>query len=116
MLQIKTSMCGRKVAEDASKLCRYLPLVEEQIIHAMWSIFIGNVALALSGFACAGAAVWYQWELGYVKIKALKHKRRHKRRKAGIPWDKIKITEVTPMGWAGPCRPPVEIPSTKKKV
>jgi hypothetical protein len=35
-------------------------------------------------------SVWYLHELAYIEKKAIKHKRRHKRRKSSIPWDKLK--------------------------
>ncbi len=45
----------------------------------------------------------YTYELAYVEKKAIKHKRRHRRRKHTIPWEKIKIVgPVTNCGATGP--------------
>ena len=45
----------------------------------------------------------YTYELAYVEKKAIKHKRRHRRRKHTIPWEKIKIVgPVTNCGANGP--------------
>lgn len=49
------------------------------------------------------AFVRYLYELAYIEKKAIKHKRRHKRRKHSIPWEKIKI--VGPVTNCGAVKP-----------
>ena len=93
-LQFSNTLCnsnGPYPTDTSSKLCHYLPVVQEQIDLVINTLLWCNgciSALAL-GAACAGS--WHFWELAYVEKKAAKHKRRRKQRKNSIPWDKIKV-------------------------
>ena len=49
------------------------------------------VSLAATALALAGLGVWYVFELTYIEKKANKQKRRSRRTKHSIPWNKIRI-------------------------
>jgi hypothetical protein len=91
-MQLRRDACGAASTNSRdSKLCRFLPLIEEQVQGAMRWILAGAAGLAASAFGMSCCAVWYQWELAHVEKKAMKHKRRRKQRTKGIPWDRIKV-------------------------
>jgi hypothetical protein len=94
-LQFSANLCqahGPGTSESNSRLCHYLPIVQEQIDLAIGTIMTWNAVLAILalGVSCAGS--WHLWEVAYVEKKATKHKRRRKQRKNSIPWDKIKVS------------------------
>lgn len=86
-LQFSASVCKPTGNSDAiSRLCHYLPMVQEQITLAMASIMKANAGLAALALAATIAGSWHQWELSFVERKASKHKRRRRHRKNSIPW------------------------------
>lgn len=94
LLQLSTTLCkgtGPRVSDSSSRLCHYLPVVQEQISLAIGILMFWNALLAVVTLAVACAGSWHFWELGYVEKKATKHKRRRKQRKRSVPWDKIKV-------------------------
>lgn len=96
-LQFSSNLCqahGPRTSDSSSRLCHYLPIVQEQIDLAVSTILTWNALLAILalGVSCAGS--WHLWEVAYVEKKATKHKRRRKQRKNSIPWDKIKVGRV----------------------
>lgn len=93
-LQFQSMLCnapGPQPSDTSSRLCHYLPVVQEQIGLAVATIMWCNVYLAVLSLAASCAGSWHFWELAYVEKKAAKHKRRRKHRKNSIPWDKIKV-------------------------
>lgn len=89
--QLTSSVCKLDGSSDFnSRLCQYLPTIQEQVVLAMGSIMLGNCCLAVLALAATCAGSWHFWELAYVEKKASKHKRRRKHRRNAIPWDKIK--------------------------
>jgi len=90
--RLKESACARYSSMDTgSRLCQMLPTIERELDEVMAATLWGSGVMALCCLTTLGIGVWYIFELAYVEKKAMKHKRRHKRRKHTIPWHKIKI-------------------------
>lgn len=103
-MQFGSALCnshGPHTSDATSRLCHYLPMVQEQIKLAVSTIFWSNACLAALTLAASCAGSWHMWELAYVEKKAAKHKRRRKHRKNAIPWDKIKVGRVDKRGGRG---------------
>lgn len=93
-LQFSSTLCKTNSpypTDSSSKLCHYLPVVQEQIDLAINTLLWCNSYICVLALATACAGSWQFWELAYVEKKAAKHKRRRKQRKNAIPWDKIKV-------------------------
>ncbi|WIA10169.1 hypothetical protein OEZ85_010373 [Tetradesmus obliquus] len=104
--EFSASVCKPTGNSDAiSRLCHYLPMVQEQITLAMASIMKANAGLAALALAATIAGSWHQWELSFVERKASKHKRRRRHRKNSIPWDKIKVENMGPISYCGGAPP-----------
>lgn len=84
-VQFSTSVC-KPAGNNTNRLCRYLPMIQEQVGLGMRNIMAGNSLIALLGLACVITGSWHMWELAYVEKKATKHKRRRRHRKHAIPW------------------------------
>ncbi|KAG2485413.1 hypothetical protein HYH03_015899 [Edaphochlamys debaryana] len=90
-------------SDQGSRLCKMLPGIERELAEQMQSLMWAGGLAATCALACVISSVWYLYELSYIEKKAIKHKRRHKRRKHSIPWEKIKIVgPVTNCGANGP--------------
>lgn len=90
--KMKSSACGRYAhTEHGAKMCALIPDIEEEMQKRLLAVAISNALLAVSTLATIVLSTWCLFELCYIEKKAYKHKRRHKRRKKTIPWDKIKI-------------------------
>lgn len=90
--QLRESACTRYGKTDnGAKLCKMLPSIAQALRGHMATLLYANAVGACLSLAALGTSVWYVFELGYIEKKAIKHKRRHKRRKHTIPWHKIKI-------------------------
>ncbi|KXZ43832.1 hypothetical protein GPECTOR_79g111 [Gonium pectorale] len=88
--------------DQGSRLCKMLPGIERDLSEQMYGLKWAGGLAAISALSCLVSSVWYLYELSYIEKRAIKHKRRHKRRKHTIPWDKIKIVgPVTNCGSAG---------------
>ncbi|PNH03478.1 hypothetical protein TSOC_010441, partial [Tetrabaena socialis] len=81
-------------SDQGSRLCKMLPGIERDLAEQMGGLVWAGGAAAVASLACLICSVWYLYELSYIERKAIKHKRRHKRRKHSIPWDKIKIARL----------------------
>lgn len=105
---LSSTLCkgtGPRVSDSSSRLCHYLPVVQEQISLAIGTLMFWNALLAMLTLAVACAGSWHFWELGYVEKKAIKHKRRRKQRKRSVPWDKIKVEDIGPVSYYGGAAP-----------
>ncbi len=90
--QLQDVACVRYGKSDqGSRLCKMLPGIERELAENMATLRWAGGLAATCALACLCCSVWYLHELSYIEKKAIKHKRRHKRRKQSIPWDKIKI-------------------------
>lgn len=97
-LQLSSNLCkahGPRPSDSSSRLCHYLPVVQEQIELVISNLMTWNGCLAVLSLIAACAGSWHFWELAYVEKKAAKHKRRRKQRKNSVPWDKITVRRVT---------------------
>ncbi|GIL60729.1 hypothetical protein Vafri_15257 [Volvox africanus] len=89
-------------SDQGSRLCKMLPAIERDLEDQMYNLTWAGGLAATCALACITVSVWYLHELSYIEKKAIKHKRRHKRRKHSIPWEKIKIIgPVTKCGGGG---------------
>ncbi|KAG2432305.1 hypothetical protein HYH02_013027 [Chlamydomonas schloesseri] len=77
--------------DQGSRLCKMIPGIERDLAEQMYSLMWAAGLAAITAMASLIASIWYLYELSYIEKKAIKHKRRHKRRKHSIPWEKIKI-------------------------
>ncbi|GFR42951.1 hypothetical protein Agub_g3840 [Astrephomene gubernaculifera] len=78
-------------SDQGSRLCKMIPGIERDLAEQMTSLMWAGGVAATCSLVCLVTSIWYLYELSYIEKKAIKHKRRHKRRKHSIPWDKIKI-------------------------
>ncbi|EFJ43390.1 hypothetical protein VOLCADRAFT_96405 [Volvox carteri f. nagariensis] len=89
-------------SDQGSRLCKMLPAIERNLADQMYNLAWAGGLAATSSLTCLTISIWYLHELAYIEKKAIKHKRRHKRRKHSIPWEKIKIVgPVTKCGGGG---------------
>ncbi|KAG2427327.1 hypothetical protein HXX76_012522 [Chlamydomonas incerta] len=77
--------------DQGSRLCKMIPGIERDLAEQMYSLMWAAGLAAITAMAALISSIWYLYELAYIEKKAIKHKRRHKRRKHSIPWEKIKI-------------------------
>ncbi|GLC47117.1 hypothetical protein PLESTB_000871300 [Pleodorina starrii] len=93
-------------SDQGSRLCKMLPAIESELAEQMSNLAWAGGLAATCALAVLSTSLWYLHELAYIEKKAIKHKRRHKRRKHSIPWDKIKIVgPVTKCGAGGGAAP-----------
>lgn len=78
-------------SDEGSRLCKMLPAIESDLAEQMYLLTWAGGMAATCALACLTVSIWYLHELSYIEKKAIKYKRRHKRRKHSIPWEKIKI-------------------------
>ncbi|KAI8471726.1 MAG: hypothetical protein J3K34DRAFT_226379 [Monoraphidium minutum] len=100
---LKESACTPRQGSDpsGSKLCQYLPAIEDEVRNHVAAIMTGCAAQAVACVAALALSSWYLWELGFVEKKAAKIKRRNRHRKNRIPWEKIKVENMGPVTSCG---------------
>ncbi|KIZ02651.1 hypothetical protein MNEG_5310 [Monoraphidium neglectum] len=81
--KLKSSACTPRVGAEAagSRLCQYLPAIEDEVKSHVATLLRGCIAEAVACALCLALSSWYLWELSFVEKKALKLKRRRRHRK-----------------------------------
>lgn len=92
-LQLFKAACMRsEKTEIGSRLCALMPTIRRDISEALPPFMSSVVAVAGCSFALVVLGIWYMFEMAHVEKKSTKQKRRDKRTKHTIPWDKIKVS------------------------
>lgn len=95
---------GAGASERLVRMCSALPRIDAQLATHMAALLQVGALLAAACLAVLLLGTWLHFEISWLERRAVKHKRRHRRRKHTIPWDKIKI--IGPVTNCGANKPP----------
>jgi len=105
--------CAPRAAKGAaSRLCQYLPAIEDELKAHVAVILRSTAGEAALCAVLLALSSWYGWELGYVEKRAIKQRRRRRHRKNGCA---VVVVSVIVFGvWGGSRRvgrlPPASLP------
>mmetsp|Transcript_30302 Transcript_30302/g.55363 ORF Transcript_30302/g.55363 Transcript_30302/m.55363 type:complete len:305 (+) Transcript_30302:337-1251(+) len=81
----------KKPAMGNKRHCKNLTEVDNELIEFVAHILVSACVAAISALLVVVGGFWYRFEIYYLEKRATAHRRRHRRRKHRIPWEKIKL-------------------------